>query len=190
MSDWQHTLSTFADSAPDDVRWMLVGSAATRLHGVDVDPGDVDVLVHPQTPDDALLRLASALSDHAVDGPASQSLEHFMSSRDQSLLASGAWLLGRWMIDGHKLEVARIREPIDPTTLLETHGLAIWSLREVVEWRGWSVPVVPLEVQLATVVLRGQADREKSVRAALTERGYDRELRERAMVARGLDRHR
>ena len=190
MSDWQHALSIFADAAPDDVRWMLVGSAATRLHGADVDPADVDILVHPETPDDALLRLASCLSDHAVDGPASQSLEHFMSARDQSLLAAGAWLFGRWMIDGYKLEVARIREPVDPLSLLETQGLVIWSVREVVQWRGRSVPVVPLEVQLATVVLRGQAEREESVRAALTERGFDHELQERAMVARGLNRHR
>lgn len=169
---------------------MLVGSAATRLHGADVDPADVDILVHPETPDDALLRLAGALSDHVVDGPASQNLEHFMSTRDQSLLAAGAWLFGRWMIDGCKLEVARIQEPVDPSSLLETHGLVIWSFREDIEWRGRSLPVVPLEVQLATVVVRGQTEREKTVRAALTERGYDHELQERAMVARGLDPHR
>jgi len=176
----------FSDNAPDDVSWMLVGSTATRLHRVCVEPADVDILVHPDTAEEAVHRLVEALSRYAVDGPAVQDLEDFLSTHDQTMLAAGDWLFGRWMVDGCKVEVARIREPVDPLLLLETQGLFVWTLREVVEWRGRFLPVVPLEVQVATIVLRGQTARERSARSAMTERGFNQELLDRAMVARGL----
>lgn len=186
MPNWQRALMIFSDNAPDDVSWMLVGSTATRVHGAYVEPADVDILVHPDTPEDAVHRLVDDLSSYAVDGPASQDLEDFLSTHDQPMLASGDWLFGRWMVGGCKVEVARIRASTDPLSLIETQGLLVWTLREVVEWRGRSLPVVPLEVQVATIVLRGQTARERAARNALKERGFNQELLDRAMVARGL----
>ncbi len=186
MHNWHNALAIFSDRAPEDVEWMVVGSAATRLHGACVEPNDVDILVHPDTFDDTLFRLADAFSDHAADGPALQDLGRFMSTQNQPLLGDGGWLFGRWIIDGCKLEIARIREPVGPSDLLETHGLAVWGVRRVIQWRARSLPVVPLEVQFATILCRAQFDRERSVRKVLTARGYDHELLEQAMVARGL----
>ncbi|MEO7589351.1 MAG: hypothetical protein ABIS84_15130 [Arachnia sp.] len=187
MPNWQQALMIFSDHAPEDVPWMLVGSAATRVHGVCLEPADIDILVHPDTSDEAVLRLVDALSGYAADGPGLQTLEEdFLSTHDQAMLAKGNWFFGRWMVDGCKVEVARIREPVDPLLLLETQGLLVWAVREVVEWRGRRLPVVPLEVQVATIVLRGQTAREMSARGAMKERGFNQELLDRAMVARGL----
>lgn len=45
-ASWVGALLRFADMVhPLAVDWMLVGSAATALRGVELDPGDLDVLV-------------------------------------------------------------------------------------------------------------------------------------------------
>jgi hypothetical protein len=46
--------------------------------------------------------------------------------------------------------------------------------------------VVPLEVQLATIVVRAQVDRERSVRVRLVERGGNEALLSRALADRGV----
>lgn len=46
---WQDALLAFVTRVPLSVRWMVVGSAATAVHQVPIRPGDVDILVHPQS---------------------------------------------------------------------------------------------------------------------------------------------
>lgn len=93
---------------------MLVGSAATRLQGASVEPGDVDVLVHPQTPDRDMVECYRVLARHAVDSATNDDLELFLSSEVRPFIASpdGLWLFGRWMVARCKLEVARIHSDI------------------------------------------------------------------------------
>lgn len=188
MPGWDSALEAFLAVADDDVAWMVVGSAATRLQGVAVEPGDVDVLVHPGTSDDAMRVLAEQLVEFAVPGPATSDLDSFLSMPDRPLVATpdGEWLFGRWWVGGGKLELARIRVDLGDTAVVETMGTAVWKTRRTVGWRGRDVPVVPLEVQLATMLLRGQADREHAVRARLARAGSDDALIARALAARGL----
>jgi hypothetical protein len=185
---WENALEAFTAVADDGVVWMVVGSAATRLQGVAVEPGDVDVLVHPDTSDHALHALAVRLAPFAVPGPASDDLDEFLSAPDRPLAATpdGSWLFGRWWVQGGKLELARIRADLPDAAVVETLGPGVWATRRTVGWRGRGVPVVPLEVQLATVLLRGQADRERAVRDRLAETGTDEALLARALADRGL----
>ncbi|WP_454149038.1 hypothetical protein [Microbacterium lacticum] len=115
-------------------------------------------------------------------------MDEFLSAPDRPLLATpdGSWLFGRWWIDGGKLEVARIRIDIPPSSVVETMGSGVWMTRRSVDWRGRDVPVVPLEVQLATVVLRGQIGREHAIRARLAEQGTDQTLLAQAFADRGI----
>lgn len=172
------------------ITWMVVGSMATRLHGVDgVMPGDVDVLVHPDTPDESLWEVARHLvmaSPPPAGVAGGGGLDGFLSTPRRPLAAEGAWTFGRWFVDGGKLEVARIREDLDGG-LLETQGRMTWHHRQQVPWRRIVVPVVPVEVQWATITARGQGDR----MAAITAAGlpWDEDLARQALADRGLDPH-
>lgn len=188
MVGWEQALDTFASRAGEAVCWMLVGSAATRVQGALVDPADVDVLVHPETSDSDLDAITAAFAPYAATHTVSQDPDHFLSTPDQPLAATpdGTWLFGRWMIAGCKLEVARIRVDLDATTIIETLGTGVWDTRRMVPWKGHRVPVVPLEVQLATMLSRGLDQRASAVRAHLDADGVDEALLAQAMNDRGI----
>ena len=188
MVSWERALELFSSSAGDRVRWMLVGSAATRVQGVAVDPGDVDVLVHPDTSDDDLSAVAGSLAPFAAAEPVSQDPGSFLSTVDQPLVATadGTWLFGRWIVEGCKLEVARIRADLGPAVVVETMGTAVWATCRTVPWQGHELPVVPLEVQLATIISRGLDERARAVRARFEVSGPDEALLAQAMVDRGV----
>lgn len=190
LEPWERALAAFADGVGERLTWMVVGSAASAIQGVAVKPGDVDVAVHPETSDATMAEGLGALAAYAAESAAADDLATFVSTRERPLLATsrGFWLFGRWTVAGGKVEVARIREPVAPHAVLETLGTAVWDHRRHVRWRGRSVPVVPLEVQLATIVARGLVDREQAVRARLAEIGAREELLQRAFVDRGLAR--
>jgi hypothetical protein len=185
---WERALTTFIERVGSQLRWMLIGSAATAVHGVTISPGDVDILIHPDTPDTLMCNELEGLDGFAARSVSSGDLATFSSTHDRPLLATadGSWLFGRWTIYGCQVEVARIREPVDAGLLVETVGLAVWDCREVVAWHGQPVPVVPLEVQLATIVSRGLDQRARAVRSRLAEIGYKSELLDRAFIGRSL----
>lgn len=188
VKGWERALEAFVSDVGSALRWMLVGSAATCVQGVAVEPGDVDVLVHPQTSDEAMAAAVEAFERFSATGPVSQDPDLFLSTPNQPLVATpdGVWLFGRWMVDGFKLEVARIRIDLGPTAVIETMGTAVWDTQRTVSWRGHAVPVVPLEVQLATMTWRGLGERASAVRARLAEPGTDAALLAQAMADRGL----
>ncbi len=188
MSNWRAALVAFAEAVrPFDLRWMLVGSAATLLHGVaGISPDDVDVLVHPDTQDATLLHLANELTvAHPSSIPSGETLDTFLSTPDHPLFASDPWLFGRWHVDGAKLEVARIRASLD-SGIAETHGRKAWQHRQWVSWEGLPIPVIPLEIQWATITLRGQQDRLAAI-AATPKTSWNEELARQALTDRGLD---
>ena len=188
MVGWERALEVFSAGAEGRVRWMLVGSAATRLQGVAVDPGDVDVLIHPATECSSPSDVAGSFATYAAADPVSQDPADFQSTADQPLVATadGTWLFGRWRVDGGTLEVARIRADLGPTAVIETMGSAVWDACRTVAWQGHEIPVVPLEVQLATILSRGLDERARAVRARLDDGGLDEALLARAMADRGV----
>lgn len=188
LPQWEQALAKFLSAVSGRVTWMLVGSAATRLHGVLVDPGDIDILFHPETSHENMLEVAESFGRYAFAGSPSEDLDLFLSTPGQPLATTedGSWLFGRWLVEGCKLELARIRVEVGPNVVLETMGPAVWEFRQHLLWRGELVPVVPLEVQLATIISRGQAERSRAVHARLVQRGADDDLIARAMNDRGL----
>ncbi|GAB3491173.1 nucleotidyltransferase family protein [Flexivirga lutea] len=168
---WQTALEKFATRTQPSLRWMLVGSAATALHQVPVRPGDVDILLHPATTDREMQRLSDALKPF-VGTPASPTavLDTFTSSPSAPWAFDGDWTFGRWRLAGTKVEVARIMTLAEPNCINETIGEAVWATRELIPWRGLTLPVVPLQVQLTTCRNRGLTDRADAIehRLALT----------------------
>jgi hypothetical protein len=185
MAEWLAALERFAClAATTSAEWMLVGSAASAVHGVDVQPGDVDLLAH--TPADvfelaAVLPPAQGVADQSEIDPRT-----FLSTRSRSVVTfgDGAWTFGRWLLNGARVEVAHITG--DDGLLRETSGREIWRHRQWMAWRGIQLPIVPLEVQLATMLSRDQTNRSQAARTRLQERGYDPDLLLKALAAQGI----
>jgi hypothetical protein len=175
---------------------MVVGSAASALQGAPIEPGDIDFL---GSGPDAMERLAEAMTPFAPEGdaPGAPGTDGWHSTRNLTLLRPGpdavgeAWHFGRWHLKGCKVEAAYIRPAQPVTTLVEVYGEPLWAAKRTFEWRGRQVPVVPLEVQLATMLIRAKHDerfvgRAKAAARTLIERGHDREMLRRALQARDL----
>lgn len=185
MAGWLAALERFAGlAATTSADWMLVGSAASAVHGVDLQPGDVDLLAH--TAADvfelaAVLPPAEAVADQLKIDP-----KTFLSTKSQSVVTfgEGAWTFGRWLLDGTKVEVAHIAG--DDGLLHETSGREIWRNRQWIAWRGIQLPIVPLEVQLATMLSRDLTNRSEAAKARLRERGYDADLLIKAHTDQGV----
>ncbi len=187
MPNLAPALTAYLDAAgQSSILWMLVGSMATHLQGATlIEPGDIDILVHPDTDDRALRDLADRLCRAAPGTQSADSdLDNFRSTPGQALISSGAWTFGRWYVDGGKLEVARIRERLD-AGLLENQGRGTWQHRRRVSWHGREIPVVPLEVQWATISERGQSGRLRAI-AAGDLASWNERLARQALIDRGL----
>lgn len=170
------------------VEWMVVGSAAAAVRGVDVIPRDVDILLPSGSPESAKIRLAQALRPWTAAASPGPGLDMMLSTTEHPWQYStdGSWLFGRWTIDGSRLEVAGISGSVGPNVLWETQGDAVCGTRQVVTWQGRALPVVPLEVFLATLLVRNRPDQVTTVIRRLIERGYCIELIERACQDRGV----
>ena len=144
------------------VEWMLLGSAATALRGVAVVPGDIDIAVLAA---DDIVRAAAVLPTADV---AAVESEEFVPADWISTVAvpmrqfgdgGERWAFGRWFVDGVKVELAHIDAPDVAGLMIETRAPLVWYERETLECLGQQIPTVPIEVQLATMIARGQDDR-------------------------------
>lgn len=188
MSTWLDVVDTVARRAWDaHVDWMLVGDAAAAFQGVALEPGEVDVLV--RTPS-AVATLAGHLFDLAVTDPTPHHPAAFLSSHDEPLLAYDdrgvAWTLGRWLVDGVRLEVAHLEASEPVTGLVETRGTRVWEVRRDVTAHGLTVPVAPLEVLVASAFAADNPRRRQDVAAALKNRWVDNGLFAEALRGRGF----
>jgi hypothetical protein len=144
------------------IEWMLLGSAATALRGVAVVPGDIDIAV--LTADD-IVRAAAVLPTPDVAAVESEEFvpADWISTVRQPVRRFGGgeerWAFGRWFVDGIKVELAHIDAPAVAGLMIETRAPLVWYEREILECHGQHIPTVPIEVQLATMVARGQDDR-------------------------------
>lgn len=186
VNEWRSALLEFALLVgPVPAEWMLVGSAATAIRGVPVRPGDVDVLA--RRPED-VERIASVMPsvDDALDDTEPGT---FLSSRGTPVLTfgEGSWVLGRWHLSDVKVEVAHIRsDSSEEDLLLETSGDPVWSERSLVELQGVSIPTVPVEVQIATMMMRDQHERLAQTLERVETPDLRISLLRRALSDRGL----
>lgn len=167
------------------VDWLLVGSAASAMHGVEVEPADVDVLV--RRPSDVAL-IAGHLYDVAEQATSERNPKTFVSSIREPLLwfrkRDHSWTLGRWHLDGVLVEVAHISGP--PADLVETWGDRVWNVRHDVTLDGVTAPCVPLEVQVATALVRNDVGRRRALTTTLGQGTVDVRLLTEALLGRGF----
>jgi hypothetical protein len=123
------------------VEWMLGGSAALAIRGVEVVPRDVDFTVSDQA------ATARALSDWLIEPP---------------IKTSGEWVaewFGRaW--DGTRIEwAAETRPDLDEHDWTSDIGPSAEARAERIEWNGQRFRVPPLDLQIAVTRERGLTDR-------------------------------
>lgn len=179
---WTTVLATVAEQLnAHRVDWMLLGSAATALRGAAVVPGDIDIAARTE---DDIVRAAAVLptpQSTEPDGPAD-----WISTRAAPVLHFGGaeerWTFGRWIIDAVKVELAHIDAPAVAGLLLETRAPLVWAHRQTLDCHGQPIPVVPLEVQLVTMIARHQDARLAATLAAVDSMTLDLPLLRRAIA--------
>jgi hypothetical protein len=161
--------------------WALIGSAATAVQGCAVQPNDLDFLA--QAPG-GVQRFAALLSAETPPiCPVGADDEEWFSSQELPVRSGPdpygfQWTFGRWYVDGFKVEMAHI---VPPAKAALGYGIweagpGIWPHIRVVDWKGYQVPVVPLEIQLGTSLQRKLTTRVDAIVPVLWEQGFDDRL--------------
>jgi hypothetical protein len=186
---WKHRGMSWSEALQElavrlertDVEWMLVGSAATALRGAAIQPGDIDVAVSTaggvRAAAEVLPELSTA-SDPLWFSSPTEPVMTFVGDADSR------WTFGRWMLAGVKVELAHIDGGAPAELLRETSGTAVWKERALVDWNGTTIPVVPLETQVATMIFRDQADRLRATLSAVDPASIDVAMLRRALADR------
>lgn len=134
---WRAALETVLErTEPGD--WWLVGSAALAVRGVPVEPRDIDLVSDAE----GCARLAAALEDLLVEP-----------------LVDGGPLGERWFRAFARARVECVggvhASHDDPVP--SDFGPAAAARLTTIRWRGWTLRVPPLELQLASRQRRGLA---------------------------------
>jgi hypothetical protein len=144
---WADALAEFARRAEhSELRWWLYGSGALAVRGVHIVPGDLDLAV--DDPDEA----ARVLDDLLVE----------------PVTRHDAWI-AEWT--ARAFYGALIEFTSGPRSVPEAdeQGPVAASHLEVVSWRGHSVAVPRLDLQLSVAERRGLRDRADLIRRAIKD---------------------
>ncbi|WP_342422077.1 hypothetical protein [Paenibacillus sp. FSL E2-0178] len=173
-----------------DCKWIIVGSVASVLQGAEMTPGDLDL--YAQNAGDAAV-IASVLEPFSlkVKPPLSWEQPGWLSSIEEPLFtqsfASGfTWTKGKWIIEGFDVEAVHISDSAgipdseDGAGIWEG-GQSIWSYAKQVPFDGYTVPVVPLEIQLESNIRRNRMDRAEAILRVFKDRGYNETLLQKAL---------
>lgn len=167
------------------VAWLLVGSAATAIHGAAIDPGDIDILMATTA---EVHEAADALPNRTERWPDTNP-GTWHSSIAQPVLtwvdgAGTTWTFGRSTIQNTKVELANVQTAVPNSHLTETH--ATQSDAIPVRWHRRILPVVPLELQIATMIGRDQQSRLEATLAGADLSGLNSVTLRRAITDRQI----
>ena len=150
--NWEHILGAFLERAAAHMSdWYLVGSAALAVRGLDVQPGDVDLVT-------------SERDAETLD-------ELFRNERIEPLQRTDGWIWSRFgrAFPGGRLEwVGGVNARADTPRPCD-FGLTAAARLETVAWRGAAIRVPPLDLQLAVSERRGLQQRADQIRQCLQD---------------------
>ncbi|MEV0827231.1 hypothetical protein [Nonomuraea rubra] len=149
--------------------YRVGGTSAALLQGVELPVGDVDLLAARR--EDVHL-VAAALSA-------------FPCLNAASWLPGSAQYFARYDVNGVQVEISTVERETDSDGM-ECVGSGPWRHYVLIACGPHRVPVVRLELRLATELLRDRPDRYEPLLDHLAARGFDEALLDRAMTANGL----
>ncbi|QYC38275.1 hypothetical protein Nocox_03225 [Nonomuraea coxensis DSM 45129] len=163
------TTLTALVAAGADPAYRVGGTGAALLQGVRLPTGDLDLLVARREDVDAF---AAALSS-------------FPCLHAASWLAASSQYFTRYEVNGVHVEISTVEQETG-SDAMECVGRGPWEHYVVIPCGPHRVPVVRLELRLATELRRDRPDRYEPLLDHLAARGFDAGLLNRAMTARGL----
>ncbi|GAA3429727.1 hypothetical protein GCM10018953_69110 [Streptosporangium nondiastaticum] len=152
-----------------DFDYRVGGTGAALLQGVRLPAGDIDLLVARREDVDTF---ATALSSFPCLHPA-------------AWLPADSQYFARYEIDGVKMEISTVERQVDSDGL-ECAGPGPWRHCVMVTCGSHRVPVVRLELRLATELLRDRPDRYEPLLDHMGAHGFDPGLLRTAMDAHRL----
>ena len=145
---WEAALSATLEAlAPLDLDWYLVGSGALAVRGIDVLPGDLDLV----TSSEDAPKLERALRAHLV----------------QPLQASPGWVAESFTRAFLGVRVEWLGGPAPDAAAPADFGPTAAARLETVRWRDFTLRVSPLDLALATNRRRGRTEQAERIEAWL-----------------------
>ena len=139
---------------PDEVTWVLTGSAGLRLRGVDVPVHDLDVQSNPAGVDEIVRRLPEAV-------------------RIQPTWSAGARIrsyYGTMELDGLKVELMGNIQRLMPDGSW-SQVIDLIAFRSWVSWQNLRVPVLDLAYEAQAYEELGRTEKAVAIRAVLQAQG-------------------
>jgi hypothetical protein len=152
-----------------DPMYRVGGTGAALLQGVHLPVGDVDLLVARREDVDTF---AAALSS-------------FPCLYAASWFPESSQYFARYEVNGVQLEISTVEQETDSDGM-ECIGRGPWQHYVLITCGSHRIPVVRLELRLATELLRDRSDRYEPLLDHMAMQGFDADLLDRAMAARGL----
>ena len=194
---WKSALSKVCEvyfQSNTKIDWILVGSVGSVLQGCKMEPGDVDIYVKHK---ESVSQFAELLNDFSLPSKSeNRHVNDWVSSKEEPIFnqtfPSGfTWTKGRWNINGFNVEVVHIADSAGIPDSLSGDGIweggqYIWSHFKNVRFGEYTIPTVPLEIQLESNLRRNRQDRIDSILDAINKNGYDEELIKKALSSQNL----
>ncbi|MCK2214452.1 hypothetical protein MF672_011720 [Actinomadura sp. ATCC 31491] len=152
--------------------YRVCGTSAALLQGVPLPAGDLDLLLATRADLDAF---AAALAP-------------FPCLRPASWLPESSQYFAGFAVNGVRVELSTVERPTDADAL-ECAGTGPWQHHVLIGCGPHQVPVVRLELRLATELLRDRPDRYLPLLRHLSTHGFDPALLHRATTACHLPPH-
>jgi hypothetical protein len=169
LTDITTTLAMALDvlgAAETDIAYRVCGTSAALLQGVPLPAGDIDILLANRQDVDTI---AAALSS-------------FPCLHATSWFPQSSQYFTRFEVNGVELELSTVERQVDSEEM-ECAGSGPWRHYVPIACGSHQVPVVRLELRLATELLRDRADRYDPLLEYLGTHGFDPALLQRAMNA-------
>jgi hypothetical protein len=199
MNSWETALSKvcelyFSSEVNSKLEWILVGSVGSVLQGCEMTPGDVDIYTENK---EGIAQFAVLLKEYSlIDKCELPHGENWLSSLEepaytQTFSSGFSWTKGSWIINGFKVEVVHISNSAGIPDSMDGDGIweggrFIWNHCKNVTIGRYTIPTVPLEIQLESNLRRQRSDRTQAIITALQKYGYDQELIEKALSKKHL----
>jgi len=195
---WKNCFDEFLEQVYDslethNINWMIMGSSATALQGCQVTPNDIDIIFEKPV---GVLHLAQLMMDYTVDQTdevAAHFNNNWQSSKqvpviiDEDNSKEDCWHFARWFINDFKIEAAHIKPPLDYLSNKKENsgiwegGPEIWLYVKRVKYGRYSIPVIPLEIQLQTNLQRGLTSRIDEIIRVFKEQGYNHSILQKSL---------
>ncbi|MBS4220040.1 hypothetical protein KHA96_17140 [Bacillus sp. FJAT-49711] len=194
---WKSALSKVCEvyfQSNKKIDWILVGSVGSVLHGCKMEPGDVDIYVKNK---ESVSQFAELLNEFSLPSKSeNRHVNDWLSSKEEPIFnqtfPSGfTWTKGRWNMNGFNVEVVHISDSAGIPDSLTGDGIweggqYIWSHFKNVRFGEYTIPTIPLEIQLESNLRRKRQDRVDSILDTIIKNGYDEGLIEKALSSQNL----